>query len=246
MIAENKRAKLRKLAELFRAKRAITLAEKRQRKENTLALVKQFAAEARAKRGLQEPPNTPEEVEEVVGDPKDPEEDIENKDTPIPKELVPVPDSGPITNDTDFLYNEYYRIPDYTNKYDTDDMLVIGRSKIPGAGLGLFAFVTIEQRNHPGYKHLWIKKKDWISAKFLLFKGYPRAHKKSTYIDEYKGEIIQTQTEEEMDEILDANQSDKTVHISKTCVIDANAPTSCYAAYANDPRRGSGFRYNAA
>ena len=38
-------------------------------------------------------------------------------------------------------------------------MLVIGRSKIPGAGLGLFAFVTIEQRNHPGYKHLWIKKK---------------------------------------------------------------------------------------
>ena len=123
---------------------------------------------------MQEPTNTPEEVEEVVGDA---EEDIENKNTPIPKELVPVPDSGPITNDTDFLYNEYYRIPDYTNKYDTDDMLVIGRSKIPGAGLGLFAFVTIEQRNHPGYKHLWIKKKDWNSAKFLLFKGYPPAHK---------------------------------------------------------------------
>ena len=126
---------------------------------------------------MQEPTNTPEEVEEIIGDPKDPEEDIKNKDTPIPKELVPVPDSGPITNDTDFLYNEYYRIPDYTNKYDTYDMLVIGRSKIPGAGLGLFVFVTIEQRNHPRYKHLWIKKKDWSSAKFLLFKGYPRAIK---------------------------------------------------------------------
>jgi hypothetical protein len=116
MIQENKvrnTAKLKKLAELIKAKRSITLAEKRKNRENTLALVKQFAAEARAKRGLQEPTNTPEEVEEVVGDPKDAEEDIENKDTPIPKELVPVPDSGPITNDTDFLYNEYYRIPDY-------------------------------------------------------------------------------------------------------------------------------------
>ena len=59
-----------------------------------------------------------------------------------------------------------------------------------------------------------------------------------------------------MDEILDANPTDKAVHISKTCVIDANAsktcvidanaPTLCYAAYANDPKKRSGFRYNAA
>ena len=111
MIQENKvrnTAKLKKLAELIKAKRSITLAEKRKSRENTLALVKQFAAEARAKRGFQEPTNTPADVEEFVGDPKNPEEDIENKDTPIPKELVLVPDSGPITNYTDFLYNEYY------------------------------------------------------------------------------------------------------------------------------------------
>jgi hypothetical protein len=72
-----------------------------------------------------------------------------------------------------------------------------------------------------------------------LFKEYPRAHKKSTYIDEYKGEIIQTNTEAEMDKILDENPTDKAVHISKTCVIDGNAPTSCYAAYANDPNKRS-------
>jgi hypothetical protein len=61
MIQENKArntAKLKKLAELIKAKRSITLAEEKSR-ENTLALVKQFAAEARAKRELQEPTNTP-------------------------------------------------------------------------------------------------------------------------------------------------------------------------------------------
>ena len=66
MIAENKRAKLRKLAELFRAKRNITLAEKRQRKENTLALVKQFAAEARAKRAATEQPQVKKHVNFIM------------------------------------------------------------------------------------------------------------------------------------------------------------------------------------
>ena len=53
---KTKKQNFEKLAELFRAKRNITLAEKRQRKENTLALVKQFAAEARAKRAAAEQP----------------------------------------------------------------------------------------------------------------------------------------------------------------------------------------------
>jgi hypothetical protein len=91
------------------------------------------------------------------------------------------------------------------------------------------------------------KKKNWISAKFLLFKGYPRdLRKHTTYIDEYKGEIIQTKPEAEMDEILDANPTEKAVNISKTCVIGANAPTTCNAAYANDTKKRSGFLYNAA
>ena len=62
-----------------------------------------------------------------------------------------MPGSGPVTTKgPTFLHEEYYQIPNYTNKYNTDDMLVIGRSKIEDAGLGLFAFVPSEQRNHPG------------------------------------------------------------------------------------------------
>ena len=48
-----------------------------------------------------------------------------------------------------------------------------------------------------------------------------------------------------MDAILDARDTDKATHITKTYVIDANLPTSCYAAYANDPKSGS-FEINAA
>ena len=79
----------------------------------------------------------------------------------------------------------------------------------------------------------------------MVFKGYPRDAKKTNYIDEYKGEHIQTKTVDEMDEILDARDTDKATHITKTYVIDANLPTSCYAAYANDPKSGS-FEINAA
>ena len=75
---------------------------------------------------------------------EDDDTDIENLNTPIPKELVPLPESGPITSSNEYIYNEYYRIPNYTNKYNTQDLLVIGRSLIPGAGLGLFAFVSME------------------------------------------------------------------------------------------------------
>ena len=53
MRAENRardRAKMQKIAELIKARRNITLAEKRKSRENTLALVRQYAQEARAKR----------------------------------------------------------------------------------------------------------------------------------------------------------------------------------------------------
>ena len=49
-----------------------------------------------------------------------------------------------------------------------------------------------------------------------------------------------------MDAILEASGTDKATHITKTYVIDANSPTSCYAAYANDPKKGSGLTFNAA
>ena len=101
--------------------------------------------------------------------------------------------------------------------------------------------------NDPDYKDGWVQKKGWDKPKFLLFKGYPRdLVKKSTYIDEYKSEHIQTKTPAELDAILEASGTDKATHITKTYVIDANTPTSCYAAYANDPKKGSGLEYNAA
>jgi hypothetical protein len=68
----------------------------------------------------------------------------------------------------------------------------------------------------------------------MVFKGYPRIHNKSTYIDEYKGEHIQTMIPSEMDAMLEARDTDKAVHITYTYVIDANSPTDCYAAYANE------------
>ena len=55
------------------------------------------------------------------------------------------------------MYNEYYKIPNYHNKYGTEDLLVIGRSKIEAAGLGLFAFVPLKTRNLPENKQNWIK-----------------------------------------------------------------------------------------
>ena len=48
------RAKMQKLAELIKARRNITLAEKRKSRENTLALVRQYAQEARVKRAAAE------------------------------------------------------------------------------------------------------------------------------------------------------------------------------------------------
>ena len=155
------RAKMQKLAELIKARRNITLAEKRKSRKNTLALVKQYAHEARAKR-----------TQNTLTDIQIKKLDIPNADTPIPKELEPIPDSGLVTmNGPDYLYAEYYRIPNYSNKYHTENMLVIGRSKIPGAKLGLFAFFPVEQRNNPRNKHLWIKKKIGLLLNFFYLKG---------------------------------------------------------------------------
>jgi len=164
-------------------------------------------------------------------------EEIENADTPIPPELEKV-------DDDDY---EYYEIPNYTNKYDTEEMLAIGRSKIMDAGLGLFAYMPKRLMNDPDYKEGWVQKKGWDKPKFLLFKGYPRDLKKhTTYIDEYKGEHIKTKTPDELDAILESSGTDKAIHITKTYAIDGNSPTSCYAAYANDPKKGSGLTFNAA
>jgi len=80
-----------------------------------------------------------------------------NEDTPIPQELELIPDSGSPNDNVMHLYNEYYKIPNYQNKYKTQNLLVIGRSKIPGAGLGLFAFVPLETRNLPENKKNWTK-----------------------------------------------------------------------------------------
>ena len=80
-----------------------------------------------------------------------------NQDTPIPEELELIPDSGPLTDNDTHMYNEYFKIPSYQNKYHTEDLLVIGRSKIQGAGLGLFAFVPLETRNLPENKKNWTK-----------------------------------------------------------------------------------------
>ena len=49
-----------------------------------------------------------------------------------------------------------------------------------------------------------------------------------------------------MDAILESSGTDKAIHITKTYAIDGNSPTSCYAAYANDPKKGSGLIFNAA
>ena len=45
---------------------------------------------------------------------------------------------------------------------------------------------------------------------------------------------------------LDKTKTGKAVLLTKTHAIDAENPTDCYAAYANDPRPGSGIKYNAA
>ena len=163
-----------------------------------------------------------------------------NQDTPIPKELVQIADSG-----VDKMYDEYYQIPNYKNKYKTQDLLVIGRSRIPGAGLGLFAFVPIEVRNEPRNRNNWSKPKKGPS-KFLLFQGYPRLADKTTYIDEYKGELLKTKTKEEMKALLKERRTKRSVFVTNTISIDATSPTDCYSQYANDSKRMKGFSYNAA
>ena len=119
MIAENKQAKLRKLAELFRAKRNITLAERRHRKENTLALVKQFAAEARAKRAAAEQPqvkNPRKFYNGYMGDEDEDNMDEEDDDVIIPDELQSEDPEALANKDVPpFYVRSYYRIPNYTN-----------------------------------------------------------------------------------------------------------------------------------
>jgi hypothetical protein len=66
-------------------------------------------------------------------------------------------------------------------------------------------------------------------------------NKKSTYIDEYRGEHIIEKTAKELNSILDRTKTGRAVHISKTYAIDAKIPTDCYAQYANDTRRKKGF-----
>ena len=53
-------------------------------------------------------------------------------------------------------------------------------------------------------------------------------------------------TPELLNRILDQTKTGKAVRLTKTHAIDAMDPTDCYAAYANDPRPGSGLKYNAA
>ena len=167
-------------------------------------------------------------------------ENNNNLDTPIPKELVQIADSG-----EDKMYDEYYQIPNYKNKYKTQDLLVIGRSRIPGAGLGLFAFVPIEVRNDPKNKNNWRKSKNG-PAKFLLFQGYPKFAEKTTHFDEYRGELLKTKTKEEMKAFLKSRHTKRSVFVTNTISIDATSPTDCYAQYANDSKRMKGFSYNAA
>ena len=57
--------KMQKLAELIKARRNITLAEKRKSRENTLALVRQYAQEARVKRAAAEAAATQPSQEKV-------------------------------------------------------------------------------------------------------------------------------------------------------------------------------------
>ena len=123
--------------------------------------------------------------------------------------------------------------------------MVIGRSLIQGAGLGLFAFVPMEARFDPKNKKNWVVVKK-IGKKYRLFKGYPQKDRKTTHIDEYLGTHIVQKTPELLTKLLDKTKTGKAVLLTKTHAIDAENPTDCYAAYANDPRPGSGIKYNAA
>ena len=163
-----------------------------------------------------------------------------NQDTPIPKELVQIADSG-----VDKMYDEYYQIPNYKNKYKTQDLLVIELSRIPGAGLGLFAFVPIEVRNDPKNRNNWSKPKKGPS-KFLIFQGHPRLAETTTHFDEYKGELLKTKTKEEMKALLKERRTKRSLLVTNTITIDATSPTDCYSQYANDSKRMKGFSYNAA
>ena len=221
---------MRKLTD-FNKKRAISKIIKMLRQKQFKKLIQnRILATQERKRKAITPAAEAEDVENV-------EDDSENKDTPIPAELEKVPN----------IEQEFYKIPNYTNKYGTEIGLVIGRSQIEGAGLGLYAHLPDEVLNDPKQADRWKRNKRNQNAqpKFMVFKGYPRDAKKMNYIDEYKGEHIQTKSADEMDAILDARDTDKATHITKTYVIDANTPISCYASYANDPKSGS-FEVNAA
>jgi hypothetical protein len=151
------------------------------------------------------------------------------------------------------MYNEYYKIPNYQNKYHTEYLLVICRSEILGAVLGLFAFVPLETRMLPENKRKWIKidrklrstAKSLATNKYRVFKGMTPLKKISTYIDEYRGEHVIAKTSKELNKILDRTRTGRAFHDSKTFAIDSRNPTDCYAQYANDSRRKKGLHYNA-
>ena len=88
--------------------------------------------------------------------------------------------------------------------------------------------------------------KPLTDKKYRIFKGYPQKDRKTTHIDEYLGTHIVQKTPELLNKILDKTKTGKAVLLTKTHAIDAMDSTDCYAAYANDPRPGSGLKYNAA
>jgi hypothetical protein len=134
-----------------------------------------------------------------------------------------------------YYIRSYYRIPKYKNKYNTQFKLRIAKSTIDGAGLGLFAFMNWQERAAAAEKGI---------EKPLIFKGRPSGHKISTYIDEYRGELITAANEKEMNEKLDEiGDSPYRAWVSGRLVIDSNKSTDCYARYANDIRDPK--RYNA-
>jgi hypothetical protein len=148
----------------------------------------------------------------------------------IPKELTV---EAPNTAGHNYV-RTYYKIPNYKNKYNTQDYLRIGISGVQGGGLGLFAFMTWEDRQEALGEGIRRK-----NGRPLVFKGYLRKSSRGakSYIDEYRGEHITAANADEMDKKLDEiGDSAYRTYVSGKLVIDALNPTDCYARYANDPR----------
>ena len=74
-----------------------------------------------------------------------------------------------------------------------------------------------------------------------MFKGITPLNKRSTYIDEYRGEYISAKNETELHKILDRTKTGRAVHLSRLSAIDARNPTDCYAQYENDTRKKKDF-----